>query len=1282
MGFKGALRSVSGIFSSKEKNKSNKPKKSQTPTNTTETKNTKVKKFVGFFSRSRSNRHSTDSDETLVGTATPSSTGNILVQTNVQVVEHAGSDDASVLASPSFADTGRSDQIIVRDFAFPLSPAERIVDNNTNNVTRQAVKDAQQSEHDVTPNDNNVDDTEGKEIQFCASYNKSADIGSSNTDHTTYHVTITLLTENLTSGTVGVTEPIGDNVTPSNSTSNAPAEHPQENEAPVQLSEINENNTVDPIAEDESSSSNKSNVAEVGGQSNTFPDHIEGYHFSQTTGPFAAATTVPCTSRSHPGTIITTPAAEYRPVIANEDVEAIFHQVHTISHSAPGRITPPVPPHSVVRERPGLSPSDADIESLLGRSENYLDPDVSDVSYHVLPHPDEIEVEDLPSDLPSALPSVLPDPVLPDPDPVLPDAILLDAILPASIAPVAAIPEPTPKQSSPIEPAPTEPAPTEPTPNEPTPTEEGEAGQETEVAKTLEEEETAEEILRTQVIPHRRVPMPVLPPGICIPWGPSHPVPIRMCDFRSADCFLPDQYCDPVGYKELNGIQRRWSTLETIHRYPIWYIDNFNIATFHHWMYPEHVIYLCDNFCGYFGCKTTTCYHPKPPPDYWLFPGVETLYPILQQIREEQMRRAQENPNQQTAAQHAAAQRLAVEQATHQKTLEAATLARLENLRRLFARIEAHAAIAAQNKAEDAAALREAIARTTAQESETVVYGAEPGPSQISHADAPGNPDQKTNFGLKQLNLVVERKESRFTKFFWSKEENCIEQDIQQDKTPDNADSQGQNDSSNDEKEDSTLTPETSLDGSQVVPQPVEAPHPEELYDGSAYEALDYYDASPPRPPRPAFSTVIGTSPVPIPDESVADSAVAFVPHPVEFYDDNGFLIEQYPEEPREGFGADENLTMGLVELPAESYGQGSTETFDKEGWVIIKIFPDISHFDDSNAVFDKDGWRKDELGEIPLVGQLKDAMEDGIDEAFEVLQDMSFYVNNTVDDDEHELDLRPSEPKPMYKFSFDSTDDETELQFPAAPSIEASKLQGLPESDGVVLGKRITIAAVPTASKLTDALINRDIKEACGIIPPHAGPEDDPDVRINRELSTILGKIDEAFISKIVMVAELEKQKVFHAWVQDGSQKVPNAPIREYLTEPLDPSSGIMLPVDLIERIQQAADRVWDSGISYFHAEAARQASEQEEAVGEETEQEQAASEDEEPASKENSQSRPGTGISRPLMTTLSKVKLGDKLWKSEKIKEIASKLNITHCVLKPWDNDPSAFDETKSTY
>ncbi|RAL58609.1 hypothetical protein DID88_003969 [Monilinia fructigena] len=81
------------------------------------------------------------------------------------------------------------------------------------------------------------------------------------------------------------------------------------------------------------------------------------------------------------------------------------------------------------------------------------------------------------------------------------------------------------------------------------------AGQQKNKYKTSEQ--VLKAILSTEDIPHRRVSRNILPPGLCIPWGPNNPVPTSLAHFTSSDPFLPTGTHDPDGFSDLNGVQQR-----------------------------------------------------------------------------------------------------------------------------------------------------------------------------------------------------------------------------------------------------------------------------------------------------------------------------------------------------------------------------------------------------------------------------------------------------------------------------------------------------------------------------------------------------------------------------------------------------------------------------------------------------------------------------------------------------------------------------------------------------
>ncbi|KAF7860867.1 hypothetical protein EAF04_008385 [Stromatinia cepivora] len=708
--------------------------KSQKPTSNTKTTKTKVENFVGFLTGSRSKRYSTES-ETLVGSSGPSSAGNITVETFLQVPEQAGSNDAvgsngvDGFTGPSFADsvlpiltaiTTGANEITVHDFAPPspsaTSSVKPIVENNLDKGSDQLDELAQVAEHaasihskndiggvdDIlssapsTPSvkvifDNNLDNgsehaasvhnneavgTEGESLTLCASFQKfSTDIESSYADHITYYASVTQWTKHLTVETVvsselvvEVAEPIGSTVPVPVSIPNPPAEKPGEVAISIELSETNTGNPVDPTVQDDSSPSSQQCAADVGEQSDPFPDHIDGYHFDDTTGPFAAATTVPFVARSKPGSIIKAPWVQ--PLIADEDVESFYRQVYVRRDSAPGRLVSPDSYYPVGRQA-SLSQSDADIESMLNRSENYLDYNDSYVQDHVLPHPDEFELNENSNASPELTILVgddvalaIPERKVPHPDPA-PEIIHIDHNNQVS-EDVAT--EPVPDNQSELteqelfiselaeqgifisDRSEQEIVPVEL--NTPKPVE-----QQPEQVQGLEEI-AVEEIIRTQVIPHyHQFRTSFLPPGIVIPWGPNNPIPIRLADFRAADFWLPNPFNDPLGYDRLSEVQQRWSQLEVAYKQTIYWICMNFTASNHLENNPENALFSFNNICGYFGCQEKDCKHPRVR-----WGGLHWDYEKWQQHRENQLKLGQQKAGQQKAGQQKANQQAAFQQ--------------------------------------------------------------------------------------------------------------------------------------------------------------------------------------------------------------------------------------------------------------------------------------------------------------------------------------------------------------------------------------------------------------------------------------------------------------------------------------------------------------------------------------------------------------------------------------------------------------------------------------------
>ncbi|KAB8289556.1 hypothetical protein EYC80_010714 [Monilinia laxa] len=163
-------------------------------------------------------------------------------------------------------------------------------------------------------------------------------------------------------------------------------------------------------------------------------------------------------------------------------------------------------------------------------------------------------------------------------------------------------------------------------------------------------EQVLKDILSTEDIPHHQVPRTILPPGLCIPWGPNNPVPTSLEDFTSSDPFLPTETYDLGGFSDLNGVQQRWVLLEAIHQVPIFYIFRDNLAEKHHQQQPNNAMYGFNNFCGDFGCKVEICEHSRPNGRQWMWPGIRYVVSKLKHTRKEGIRRAREKAERDAAA--------------------------------------------------------------------------------------------------------------------------------------------------------------------------------------------------------------------------------------------------------------------------------------------------------------------------------------------------------------------------------------------------------------------------------------------------------------------------------------------------------------------------------------------------------------------------------------------------------------------------------------------------------
>ncbi|CAD6438930.1 7423d44a-366b-44d8-980f-442008a4598f [Sclerotinia trifoliorum] len=728
MGISEIYRSIARLFSVKGINIANQesfksPEKltnRQEPTNNSKTTLNKVKSFVGFLDSSRSRRYCTGS-KTLVDSSSPPSAGDITVETFLQVHDQASLNDAvssngfDDFTGPSFADTvlpilmaitTGSNETTVHDFA-PASPlaissVEPIVENNLENSGDQLNEVAQVAEHAASIHSNNhiyfggdtiarppVPSTPSIKVIFDDSFDNGSEHASSVheneavdiEDHTIYYASVTQWTERVIVETlvsselvVGVTEPIVSNVLLPVSTSESSAKTSGEVDISNELSETNEGSCVDPVVQDEPSSLSLENITDVGGQSHPFPEHIDGYYFDDTTGPSAAVTTVPFVPRSNPGIIIKAPLVQ--PSIENEDPESFYRQVYARCDSATGRLDSP-DSYYPVRRQASLSQYDADVEPMLNHSENLLEINDSDDRHYVLPHPDDVELDEEPI----AFPEV-----------TIPVADVKLAILEQGVAHSEPAPEiiHTDHNLAP------EDVVTELGPETqsylmeralfiselegqgifisdlmeqtlfiseleeqgifiPELSEQGIVPAELNTPKPVEQrpeqvqgsEEIVKEIIRTQMIPHyHQFRTPFLPPGLVIPWGPNNIIPIQLIEFKATDPWLPNPFNDPLGYSRLNEVQKRWCQLELYYKQTIFWICKNSTAANHLENNPRNIFYCFNNICGYFGCQAKDCRHPQV---CWV--SLYRSYEKWKQHRTNQLELFRKNVNQQAAFQ-------------------------------------------------------------------------------------------------------------------------------------------------------------------------------------------------------------------------------------------------------------------------------------------------------------------------------------------------------------------------------------------------------------------------------------------------------------------------------------------------------------------------------------------------------------------------------------------------------------------------------------------------------
>ncbi|TGO14779.1 hypothetical protein BTUL_0048g00180 [Botrytis tulipae] len=710
MGFRKAFRSVARIFSIKDKQiakqqnteKSRKLTKSQYPNKTTNSTKNRVKNLVDFLTGSRSRRHSTESapeSETLVGSSSPSLTGNHTVETLEQVPDNAGAENANRyhiddgLAGPSSAQNvlpvsmatvignqsiaGREDAELA---ALPLEPPTPAIksapDGGLNDINDDAIDSqgkppripiaCEKTNTDVQFF--NTDPTvealnNGADTAECA-----APIFIENTEDNilaavttelpidvpeNFHLAFAPLATPNENGVVQVvsepevTEQIGSDTSTPDSIQIPSAEVAPSIEASIQSSEESINNIDGSAIQDESITSNEEIVLFSEENPVAFPDHIDGYHLN---GRFAPATTVLDKARSFCGRIFTDPQPEERAWNEDEYTEDVVRQRR---NSAPGNLISP-DSHYPTRRRASLTPSDAENEAMFNDPNNYIDHDDSDMYM-------EPKLNIYPSVFVEPAVSMIGAP-LNDPE--------RGASLPFSESEItyAHVVSPTASDSASGLLSPNEPDSVEQEAfmlelggrfslehaNRETflselrntfPVEQDssdvvdEQTEEVVVPQKVNQpgETHAEEIVRMYRIPRYSQFRSVFPPpGLSFPWGPHNPIPTRIDDFRGNDPWLPTPWTDPDAYHQLNGIQRRWVQLEVLYQTRLFWLGMNFKAVIHLEENPAGKLYAFNNFCGWYGCQAEKCKHPKVDGRLYFF-DLDSYYTSWKNLRDEQL---------------------------------------------------------------------------------------------------------------------------------------------------------------------------------------------------------------------------------------------------------------------------------------------------------------------------------------------------------------------------------------------------------------------------------------------------------------------------------------------------------------------------------------------------------------------------------------------------------------------------------------------------------------------
>ncbi|KAF7951927.1 hypothetical protein EAE96_007224 [Botrytis aclada] len=867
-----------------------------------------------------------------------------------------------------------------------------------------------------------------------------------------------------------VSEPIRNDISTLDSIQIPSAELSQSMEAIIQSSEESINDTDGSAIQDESITSAEESVLVSEESPVAFPDQIDGYHLS---GLFAAATTVTHRARSFYGGVFTASQPDEQALNEDDNTEYVVRQRR---NSAPGNLISP-DSHYPTGRRASLTRSDADNEAMFNDPNNYIVHDDSDMyiepQLNIYPSVSTeptatmvtapIGVPAVNASLQTLAPEIFDAHTTDETVEVVSEPQLLNE--PDSVEQEVFMSELSERLSLELanrEVYLTELRNTFPVEQDSSDAVNQEAEEVTVSQKVNQLGEThAEEIVRMYRIPPYSQFRSVFPtPGTTIPWGPQNTIPARIWDFRGNDPWLPTPWTNPDLYDQLNGVQRRWAQLEVRYQTKIFWLEANFKAVIHLEENPENRLYAFNNFCGWYRCQAEKCEYPRVDGRLYFF-DLDSFYTSWKQLRNEQLLLDYE-PSNEYAANQPSTDVNALEQTALRDQEVREQEAREQEARDQEARVqEAREQEASQVDSRpplhpnthfglgvvDTQAPPKQSRWAQVFETQKKDGCAKAEVTQDVVPTASKNPVAVDNFGLTKVDVPVEEKKSRFTKFF--KAQPASEQETPQEavteKTPgdsapkahfglnkieisfepkksryasifraqksteqevapvpasrsDSEQSNEQLDSFNGSNKDDLPTPDTSIELLQSSSLNQEANAVSGNDDQCEEDEGDLYSASPLRGPSPAPTVSSQLSSITTPEVFMDGFLASRHQGNWQLYDEQGFLIdgnvenvgdfiiEDTMEEP----GDDIVLVFGQVGFPIESPYEEPNEMLDGEAWMLMRI---------------EDTYEDIEFEEVPEgVELLEDFFEDGwpIDEREE--QHMAQTVREGLEEGNHQV--------------------------------------------------------------------------------------------------------------------------------------------------------------------------------------------------------------------------------------------------------------------------------------